>query len=181
MNHKECFTRGLDFYTLDGVEVVLADLNNPKFDCLDAIDDDGSIGAYRLDEIDFKIDKTDLKKEIYSSYDNSQGCGDDIVLEFVTNPENSQKLLYAFAHKESYESDLYERELLITTNKYYDWTSARARFVENVARNLGNKQSRLAEWETICKDYDGFNHYCDNADFNELWNEILERREQIAE
>lgn len=171
--------RDYAWYVMDGKEGILADINNPKLAGIEPIEDDGSIGFYAFADIPegTEITAEDVLLELSDRQAGEAHSGFAIVYEEIVNPENEQRLIYEFVDKDWYEDSLFERMLCTETSKYYDWTSDRTRFIDSQANEETFKAEVEAEWEEICSEYKGMNHYSEAPDFDEIWKEITDLRD----
>ena len=162
------------WYTYNGVEGILAYTDNEKFAGVSPIEEWGGMGFYSLESVkDIEFEAADTCCEYFASYSgDSDSQGDEIVLEQVRNQENEQCLLYAFCDKELWEDDLYERELNVFTNQYYDWKSELSKFYDWQEHEETSKEETENEWNEICKNYEGLNHYTEPKSFDEIWENI---------
>lgn len=176
--------RNYAWYVMDGREGILSYIDNPKLAGIEPYEDDGSIGFYPFDTIPegTEITVEDVCAEYSDSYDvEAFNKGEVIIYAQVKNAENKQYLIYAFVAKDYYEDDLYERMLCDDTNRYCNWTSDRTRFIDSQSEQETTKDESKAEWDEICDKYKGMNHYSEGPDFDEIWNCILEMREENEE
>lgn len=86
-------------------------------------------------------------------------CADDemeITDGTVTNPENPQRLINTWVGVDYAKDDEVERELTVTTDRYYDWTSERKKMLDKIT-NYEEKEYDLSEleleWEKIVRSY----------------------------
>ena len=132
-----------------------------------------------LDSIDF-----DLIGYLTSESDYADE-GEEITDKPIVNPENEQKLIVddVWSTVTYNQSDEYERELLISTSRYHNWTSRRSKMLDRIYDVLtaeddedNEKEEKLAtlrnEWEEICSQYSdpvGCEEWNENkADFDNL-------------
>lgn len=181
MESKELRENGLVFYVYDDVEVVLANLDNSKFENVKCLADDGNLGAFPIKDIDFELTKQDIRQEYSASYCcDCDDFGAEIVLADVMNVENEQKLVYTFVDKEYAEDDQYQRELMTQTNGYYDWESERTKFINRCANDTTITAAQaMDEWHKITANYK--NHFGDEAAFTPVWDIVKEYRNNISE
>ena len=143
-------------YLYEGSEVILLDPNDvPGFTSLV---DDGEIQPYKITaELISYIEEHDIAPMLtyddsYSGYSEPE----EILNTTVQNIENEQRLLYNEWVRESYaEQDETHRELAVTTDRYYDWTSERTRFIECYPRTRRYKteDEMRKEWKDLCSGY----------------------------
>ena len=81
--------------------------------------------------------------------------GEEITDAPIRNEENEQKLLVdgVWSPVDANKSDEYVRELLVTTDRYYDWTSERSRMVNAIHNALRDADDNLS-WYNGMKDED---------------------------
>lgn len=112
--------------------------------------------------------------DAYSAYSGEN----PIVLDYIRNPENEQKLSFGFVTEAFWRDDLISRELLTKTTRYHDWDSRRFRFIEKHSESTLSKEEALAEWQDICSEFKpGLSLNANDVDFDEIWDEIEYSRE----
>lgn len=87
--------------------------------------------------------------------------GEEITDEAIVNDENEQRLMVdcVWSTIDYHKSDLYVRELLVTTNDHYDWTSERRRMINKIYDSIKNdrfdaqKSELEKEWNEIVAQY----------------------------
>lgn len=166
--------RNYAWYVMDGKEGILSFIDNPKLAGIKPYKDDGSIGFYPFYTIPegTEITSEDVLLELSDRQAGEAHSGFSIVYEEIVNPENNQRLIYEFVDKDWYEDDLFERMLCTETSQYYDWTSDRTKFIDSQSEQETTKEEAKAEWEEICAEYKGKNHYSEAPDFEEIWETI---------
>lgn len=156
---------GLLIY-IDEINDLTTDYN---IDDIEPMEEHGDVGFYSFDDLTEKILKAIANNELtvcctYSaSYCGLKGEGENIKVCQMQNIEYHQQLIYVWEEEDVYQSDLYERELLIVTDRFYNWTSERAAIEEDVyqaiKRNdfLGfpeeERKSLSENWAEICSNY----------------------------
>lgn len=60
--------------------------------------------------------------------------GEEIIHTTIVNPENEQRFICQWVTLSYAEFDRFEREYLVKTDDYYDWSSWRTWFIERVKR-----------------------------------------------
>ena len=160
-------------YMLKGVKGFLLEVDNPKVKNINPIDSNSYYGFYSLEQISgIDINEKDTKLEYFDEH-NGQFSSNEIVLNSIVNPENKQTLISeVWVNKDLFEDDLYERELLIETNKFYEWESERTKFIRKIMEYKLSREEAEKEWDEIIKDYNGLNHYSEPALFDDLWKEL---------
>ena len=71
----------------------------------------------------------------------------------VRNIENDQRTVIEWTSNEYAMMDEAERELCVTTDRYYDWTSARAEMIRQIEGGY-DIQELEKEWNTKCAEYE---------------------------
>lgn len=106
----------------------------------------------------------------------------------IVNEQNEQKLIVdsVWSTINYNKSDVYVRELLVTTDRYYDWTSERRRMIDRIYNVVNDdehgeawKNERMKEmkndWYAICDQYEdpcGFAEFQDRSiEFDDLISE----------
>ena len=71
-------------------------------------------------------------KEQLTYIDSYNGYGGDTDIDetYIRNVENEQQIINCWVELINADTDNYEREMLVTTNQYYNWTSFRAEFIK---------------------------------------------------
>ena len=86
----------------------------------------------------------------------ADGCeeGEEITDAAVRNDENEEKLLVdcVWSPVDYNKSDEFVRELLVTTTKYYSWTSERKRMIDAIQQTLEEYEKELSYYEGIADD-----------------------------
>ena len=166
--------RNYAWYVMDGKEGILSFIDNPKLAGIEPIKDDGSIGFYAFADIPegTEITSEDVLLELSDRQAGEAHSGFSIVYKEIVNPENEQCLIYEFVDKDWYEDDLFERMLCTETSQYYDWTSDRTKFINSQSQQETTKEEAKVEWEEICAEYKGKNHFAEDPDFEEIWETI---------
>ena len=101
--------------------------------------------------------------------------GEEITDAPIRNEENEQKLLFdgVWSTVDYQKSDEYVRELCVTTDRFYDWTSSRKRMLDRIeSASRKDLESLRAEWKDIVSQYSdplGFEEWeTQKADFDSL-------------
>lgn len=103
------------------------------------------------------------------------GCADDepeITDTAVVNPENEQRLIYAWVGIEYAKDNEIERKLLTLTDRYYDWTSERKKMFDKIFdyKEKGYDLSELEfEWKNIVSGYG-----IEPTDVNYSWANLMD-------
>lgn len=161
-------TRNYNWYTMYGVEGIIADEANPKFAGKKHIAQCGDRVFIPLSKLDgIEIEKDDTILEYYDSYElEPVNIGEEIVCEYVINIENKQCLVETFVNMDLYLDDLYTREICTLTDDHCQWTSELTKFVDGcvdkIDKGYFNKEAARKEWEII----EGKYHDCNQ--FNEV-------------
>lgn len=86
----------------------------------------------------------------------ADGCeeGEEITDAAVRNDENDEKLLVdcVWSPVNYNKSDEFVRELLVTTTKYYSWTSERKKMIDSILQTLEEYEEELSCYEGIADD-----------------------------
>lgn len=86
----------------------------------------------------------------------ADGCeeGEEITDRPIRNEENAQKLLVdcVWSTVECNKSDEFCRELLVTTDQYYRWTSERKKMIESIQQMLEKYDEELSCYDGIADD-----------------------------
>lgn len=139
---------------------------------------ESDVHALILAEYAKKVGITDTCLTLDDAYSSYSGEA-PIVLDYIINPENEQKLSYGFVTEAYWYDDLICRELQTKTTRYHDWDSRRARFIEEHSDSTLSKEEALAEWQDICSEFKpGLSLNANDVDFDEIWDEIEYSREQ---
>lgn len=121
----------------------------------------------------------DLINQVREALRNEESV--TLTLVPATNPENDHSLCEQWLTPEEADSDEYIRELCVTTDNYYDWTSERARLINRVLADIDDGEidvDRLArheaDWRETCTRYcDPMGWDYDNdASFSSIMKEI---------
>lgn len=122
---KNSTGKELPIYTFDGKLGVLMECRHTNCWATDFIPMDDFL---KMDNIDF-----DCVRWVEVDADPCEE-GEEITDAPFVNPENEQNLRVdcAWSPVIYNKSDEYTRQLLVTTNKYYDWTSERRRMIDNL-------------------------------------------------
>lgn len=134
-------------------------------------DVDAAIEFVPLDEVlSMKLDYDDVKSLTYES--DCAEYGEEITDATI---HDGQKLLFnsVWSSVDYQKSDEYVRELCVTTNSYYDWTSSRKLMLNRIESASRKELEELrAEWEDIVSQYSdplGFEEWeAQKADFDSL-------------
>lgn len=107
--------------------------------------------------------------------------GEEITDAPIRNEENEQKLIVdcAWSSVAYHDSDEFVRELLVTTNQYYNWTSERKRMIDKIEdyykqgeHSCYTLEGLRQEWEEIVRQYKdpcGFEEFSGtSSDFDSL-------------
>lgn len=140
----------LPVYLFNDIEGVLLDdvecaRNNIDFYAHEYI---GQVAFIPLSELTEKeITKSDCRLA-ESDYGMGYVEETDIEIQDIVARENEQKLLTVWELSIFKNDNEYQKEMMITTNKYYEWTSYRAEFVEKYSNELLRLTDLLAATET---------------------------------
>lgn len=162
--------RNYAWYVMDEKEGILSYIDNPKLTGIEPYQDDGAIGFYPFDTIPEGTEITN--EDVCCDYYEIEKGGAELVYAEIINAENKQHKMRAFAEKECAEDSLYESMLLVDTDRYYNWTSDRTRFIDSQSEKETTKEEAKAEWDEICSEYKGKNHFSEAPDFEEIWETI---------
>lgn len=139
------------FYLINDEEVVL--LYRHEVEQLDStllpLQDEGSMCAYLLTDVVKKWiedNRINVCSTIDDCYTREWNGPVEIVNTEVINPENEQKIICAWVTSDYAESDRAERQLCVTTNGYYDWTSTRTKILEKLCDKDANLKELEQEW-----------------------------------
>jgi len=136
---KNSTGRDLPIYTFEGKLGVLMESEHGLSDFI-PMDD-----LINMESIDFDA--------VRWVNEGAEGCneGEEITEGAIVCPGNEQKLMHYIWTPVTYQkSDEYVRELLVTTTKYYDWTSDRSRMIDALQQDLNKYAERFADAE--CED-----------------------------
>lgn len=144
----------IPFYFYQGKKVVLLYPEDAVGFTL--LDNDGSCNPYELtDELSSYLRKHDISPcltgdDTYSDYAGPE----EIVHTTVRGFENEQSLLCDWVRKSYAEQDEAHRELVVVTDRYYDWTSERKRFIDFYSGiDYYSEEELRAKWNEICLRY----------------------------
>ncbi len=182
---KDATGKDMPIYTFEGKLGVLYDVDNCG--AADFIHMDEFLA---MDDIDFYL--------VHAAYDDDgvSNEGEEITEDWVVNCENTQHLLYDWCTLEYLKSDKYVRELLVTTDKFYRWTSERKKMIDIIIKDIGDFRECTGikkimktiqhnipyykkEWENTCSKYEDplncemFDQH--SADFNDVLKEAIEK------
>lgn len=164
-------------YSYNGQEGILAYAATKFKNVKPLVEGDNGLNFYTLASLSgIEIEPNDVCLCLSDSYLGEQAeKGGRISIHYVRNPENEQKLIYAWEYDDVAEDDEAARELTIFTDSYYDWTSQLSEFVARAAADTEKtKQELKKEWEEISKNYKF--HFTTPLSFEEVWDEIEYRR-----
>lgn len=168
-------TRNYNWYTMYGVEGIIADEANPKFAGKKHIAQCGDYVFIPLSKLEgIEIDEDDTLLEYYDSYEPNEpvNIGEEIVCESVVNIENKQCLVETFVNRDLYLDDLYTREICTRTDKYYQWTSELTKFVDGcidkIDKGYFNKDAASKEWKAIEGKYHDYNQFNEVMTFGKV-------------
>lgn len=167
----------ISWYEYNEQAGILAYADNEKFKNVKPLEEgDDGLNFYTLASLEgIEIEPSDVCLCLSDSYNGEQTeKGGRINIHYVRNPENEQKLMYAWEYDDVAEDDEAVRELNILTDRYYDWKSELRKFVEIAEDNEETKEELQKEWEEISKNYTF--RLSNPLEFDKIWDEIEYRR-----
>lgn len=110
------------------------------------------VGAFEItSELLMSVCNSDIIKCYEDSY-AGDFYGGAIEIGTVQIYENEQRLVTGWVGVEYAKQDLAHRELAVSTDNYYDWTSERTKFIERHA-DTDELDAMGQEWAEICHSY----------------------------
>lgn len=161
-------------YTYNGNTVILADVADmAQYTDVEPLDTCRGIGAYlATDDVIQLACQHDLCRETYDDSYSAYSGNVEIIDTEVVNVENPQRLTDEWVSKEYALRDEAERELCVTTDRYYDWTSERSKMIDRVSNALTSTVDALRqEWEHIVNGYE-YASDVDDVDFDSLLQDV---------
>jgi hypothetical protein len=145
----------IPYYYYQKNNVVLFYVHEAEQFGLYPISEENEIGCYLLDKYVTELIKQ-RKIEPLLTYDDSYSGyadPDDIIYADVVNIENDQRLINVWCRSYYAGIDLAERELCVTTNGYFDWTSERSQMIDKIDSNMYELSELKKEWNNIVNRY----------------------------
>lgn len=120
--------QNIQVYTFNGQLVFIAE--HSGVGGIEPIDIDGAgHGVYPIDAYQVGVDAMLAYDEDYSGASDD---GTEIVATECVNPENEQRLVSGFFTVEWAVNDWFTSDYLVTTDKYYDWSSYRSVMIDKL-------------------------------------------------
>lgn len=132
-------------------------VSNVEFAPLDKLPNSEDVESWEIGTID-----ESYAYEVLYDKNELQELTNDVIV----NPENKQGLIQGWVTVDYLVLDEAERELLVTTDRYYDWQSKRKEMIEKVWNrsereygtdwhtiSLANKTELELEWNEIVEEY----------------------------
>lgn len=164
--------RNYAWYTYNGVEGILAEKEYEKFKGIEPYEEGDDYDFYTFESLkDVEILEEDTHLVLSDSY--GIGCtdkGGEIKNDYVTNPENEQKMFRAWEYTDIIEDDKAVRELNTYTDRYYNWTSELTRYTDSAIENNETKEELEKKWKEISSGYKF--HFSEPLDFKKIWETI---------
>ena len=152
----------LPIFTFKGELGILMEVMNPKSHAWGT--DFVPFSKLNTDNIDY-----DCIHGLTSESDYAEE-GEEITDQPIVNDENEQRLIVdcVFSTVNYWKSDMYCRQLLVTTTRFYDWTSDRRRMIDMIHESIKNdrfeeqKNELEKEWNEMVSQY---SDPCGTAEF----------------